>query len=59
LNGSETVKIEEFIFGVEFFLKGKRLPECTALFQNLDAMSKDKMLDMAEFSQILPIWKVT
>jgi len=32
LNGSESVKIEEFIFGVEFFLQGNRLAECTALF---------------------------
>jgi len=52
------VKIEEFIFGVEFFLQGNRLAECTALFQQLDSPSKDKVLDMVEFSQLLPIWRM-
>lgn len=56
LKNSETIKIEEFIFGIEFFLKGDRLAECTCLFQHLDAKSRDKQLDLVEFSQLMPAW---
>ena len=32
LSGTETLRIDEFLFGVEFFTSGNRLKECMMLF---------------------------
>lgn len=47
LSGSETLRIDEFLFGVEFFISGNRLKECLMLFQQLDA-NEDGVLDALE-----------
>ena len=36
LSGSETLRIDEFVFGVQFFVTGTRLTECLMLFSKLD-----------------------
>jgi len=36
LTGSDTVKIEEFVFGVRFFCESVPLPEILYLFKRLD-----------------------
>ena len=33
LTGSETLRIDEFLFGVQFFISGTRLKECLMLFE--------------------------
>ena len=47
LSGSETLSIDEFVFGVQFFITGCRLTECLMLFQKLD-ISQDGLLDESE-----------
>ena len=44
LSGSEMLRIDEFLFGVEFFTNGNRLKDALMLFQELD-VNKDGMLD--------------
>jgi len=51
LNGSETLRIDEFLFGVEFFTSGNRLKDALILFQELDT-NRDGMLDEQEFEQL-------
>lgn len=48
LTGSETLRIDEFLFGVEFFTSGNRLKECLMIFTQLDT-NKDGVLDEVEF----------
>ena len=48
LSGTETLRIDEFLFGVEFFIQGNRLKDCLMLFQELD-INQDGMLDEMEF----------
>lgn len=52
LSGSEMLRIDEFLFGVEFFTNGNRLKDALILFQELD-VNKDGMLDEQEFEQIM------
>ena len=52
LSGSEMLRIDEFLFGVEFFTNGNRLKDALMLFQELD-VNKDGMLDEQEFEQIM------
>lgn len=52
LSGSEMLRIDEFLFGVEFFTNGNRLKDALMLFQELD-VNKDGMLDELEFEQIM------
>ena len=52
LSGSEMLRIDEFLFGVEFFTNGNRLKDALMLFQELD-INKDGMLDEQEFEQIM------
>ena len=51
ISGNEALRIDEFLFGVEFFIQGNRLRDCLMLFQELDT-SKDGMLDEAEFETL-------
>ena len=51
LSGSETLRIDEFLFGVEFFVSGSRLKECLMLFQELD-VNGDGMIDEAELDAL-------
>lgn len=46
------LRIDEFLFGVEFFTNGNRLKDALMLFQELD-VNKDGMLDEQEFEQIM------
>lgn len=48
LSGHEQLRIDEFLFGVEFFVSGNRLKDCLMLFEALD-VNKDGMLDEFEF----------
>mmetsp|Transcript_35650 Transcript_35650/g.46915 ORF Transcript_35650/g.46915 Transcript_35650/m.46915 type:complete len:144 (-) Transcript_35650:949-1380(-) len=48
LSGSEMLRIDEFLFGVEFFTNGNRLKDALMLFSELD-INKDGMLDEQEF----------
>ena len=52
LSGTEMLRIDEFLFGVEFFTNGNRLKEALVLFQELD-VNKDGMLDEPELDQIM------
>jgi len=45
------LRIDEFLFGIEFFTKGNRLKEALMLFQELD-QNKDGMLDETEMESI-------
>ena len=51
LSGSENLRIDEFLFGVEFFIQGNRLKDCLMLFQELD-VNRDGMLDEMEFEML-------
>ena len=51
ISGNEALRIDEFLFGVEFFIQGNRLKDCLQLFQELDT-SKDGMLDEGEFETL-------
>jgi len=51
LSGSEMLRIDEFLFGIEFFTSGNRLKDCLMLFAELD-VNQDGMLDVAEFEQL-------
>ena len=51
LSGNETLRIDEFLFGVEFFISGNRLKDCLMLFSELD-VNKDGLLDEIEFDQL-------
>ena len=51
LSGSETLRIDEFLFGVQFFIQGNRLKDCLMLFQELD-INRDGMLDEMEFEML-------
>lgn len=48
LSGHEKLRIDEFLFGVEFFTSGNRLKESMMLFQELDT-NQDGVLDEVEF----------
>ena len=52
LSGNDALRIDEFLFGVEFFISGNRLKDCLMLFQELD-VNKDGQLDEAEFENFL------
>ena len=52
LSGNEMLRIDEFLFGVEFFTNGNRLKDTLILFQELD-LNKDGMLDEQELEQIM------
>ncbi len=47
LSGKEQLRIDEFLFGVEFFIQGNRLKECLQLFQELD-VNCDGVIDVNE-----------
>jgi len=51
LDSNEMLRIDEFLFGVEFFTNGNRFKEALMLFQELD-VNKDGMLDEQEFEKI-------
>ena len=51
LSGNEQLRIDEFLFGVEFFIQGNRLKECLMLFQELD-VNNDGLLDLSELDGI-------
>ena len=51
LTGTETLRIDEFLFGVQFFFSGSKLKECLMLFQQLDK-NKDGLLDEIEFDAL-------
>ena len=36
LSGNEALRIDEFLFGIEFFVQGNRLKDCLMLFKELD-----------------------
>ena len=54
LSGTETLRIDEFTFGVEFFTSGNRLKECMMLFQDLD-VNQDGQLDEVELDYIFSL----
>ena len=49
LTGTETLRIDEFLFGVQFFISGSRLKECLMLFEYLDK-NKDGLIDEFELN---------
>ena len=51
MSGSESLRIDEFLFGIEFFCSGNRLKDCLMLFQELDA-NRDGLLDQVEFDHL-------
>ena len=51
LSGSETLRIDEFVFGVQFFVTGSRLTECLMLFSKLDT-AQDGVLDEIELEAL-------
>lgn len=51
LSGTETLRIDEFVFGVQFFITGSRLTECLMLFQKLDT-AQDGLLDESEIEAL-------
>jgi hypothetical protein len=51
LSGSETLRIDEFVFGVQFFISGTRLTECLMLFSKLDTL-QDGLLDEIELDAL-------
>lgn len=53
LNGSETIRIEEFMFAVQFFISGAGIAEIILLFNQLD-INQDGMLDLIELDALLP-----
>jgi Ca2+-binding EF-hand superfamily protein len=53
LNGSESLKIEEFMFGVQFFCGSVSLPEILMLFKKLDS-NNDGIIDLTELGSFLP-----
>ncbi len=48
LSGSETLRIDELLFGVEFFTSGNRLKECMMIVEELDT-NRDGWLDEMAF----------
>ena len=53
LSGTGTIKPEEFLFAVRFFIKGATLSETMLIFKQLDA-NTDGFLDEKELAKILP-----
>jgi Ca2+-binding EF-hand superfamily protein len=53
LNNSETVRIEEFMFAVQFFISGAGITDIILLFNQLDT-NRDGMLDLDELSSLMP-----
>ena len=51
LTGTETLRIDEFLFGVQFFISGSRLKECLMLFNLLDK-NKDGQLEEFELDAL-------
>ena len=51
LSGSETLRIDEFVFGVQFFVTGTRLTECLMMFSKLDT-AQDGLLDEMELEAL-------
>ena len=47
LTGTQTLKLEEFNFGVQFFVAGNHFPETLLLFQHLD-LNGDGQIDVDE-----------
>jgi len=53
LNNDETVRIEEFSFGVQFFIANASITDIILLFNQLDA-NKDGQLDVYELTPLIP-----
>jgi len=53
LNDDETVRIEEFSFGVQFFIANASIADIILLFNQLDA-NKDGQLDVYELTPLIP-----
>ena len=53
LNSSETIRIEEFMFAVQFFIASASITDIILLFNQLDS-NKDGMLDLNELSSLMP-----
>ena len=53
LNGSETIRIEEFMFAVQFFIAGAGIADIILLFNQLD-INQDGRLDLIELDALLP-----
>jgi len=55
LNGNENLRLDEFMFGVQFFVSASaeksRLVETMMLFNDLD-LRQDGVLDVDEFEQL-------
>ena len=53
LSSSETIRIEEFMFAVQFFIASASITDIILLFNQLDT-NKDGMLDLNELSSLMP-----
>ena len=53
LSGTGTIKPEEFLLAVKFFVKGAMFSDCMLIFKQLDA-SNDGFLNEKELEKILP-----
>jgi len=53
LNNNETVRIEEFSFGVQFFISNTNITDIILLFNQLD-VNKDGQLDVTELTPLIP-----
>ncbi len=51
LSGNESLRIDEFLFGCEFFVSGNRLKDCLMLFKELDE-NNDGQLDEFELNNL-------
>lgn len=53
-NHSETLKIEEFAFGVKFFISNASLTDIIVLFNIIDT-NKDGMIDLNDLMYLMPV----
>ena len=53
LNSSETIRIEEFMFAVQFFIASASITDIILLFNQLD-INQDGMIDLIELDALLP-----
>ncbi len=53
LNNNETIRIEEFSFGVQFFISNTSITDIILLFNQLD-VNKDGQLDVTELTPLIP-----
>lgn len=53
LNNSETIRIEEFMFAVQFFIASAGITDIILLFNQLDT-TRDGILDLNELGALMP-----